>query len=131
MKMSKYARIPNDVRDDIIRRLRNGNEKRWEIAKSMNVSQSTVNSIAHEIGIRKIDRTCKDKPKAVPKPKRNAARKERGKPGSQLCWDCAKATGLCPWSRMHRPVEGWTAEKVETNEFTTYHITACPLFING
>lgn len=53
----------------------------------------------------------------------------------QLCWDCKRAIGLCPWSQKGEAVEGWTAEKTlipngEISEFTpSYKITKCPLFI--
>lgn len=52
----------------------------------------------------------------------------------QLCWDCQRAVGGCPWSTMGKPVEGWTAQKTKipngcSDEYTeSYHITACPLF---
>ena len=50
-----------------------------------------------------------------------------------ICWDCANATGRCPWSAGFKPIKGWTAEKVErTGSYgliTTYYISACPLFV--
>ena len=49
-----------------------------------------------------------------------------------LCWDCAKATGMCPWSKRSKPVEGWEAEFVPRNggtkPYDTYVVIACPLF---
>lgn len=53
----------------------------------------------------------------------------------QLCWDCQRAIGLCPWSQRGEAIKGWTAEKTlipngEISEFTeSYKITQCPLFI--
>ena len=29
----------------------------------------------------------------------------------QLCWDCKRAIGLCPWSQRGEAIKGWTAEK--------------------
>ncbi len=50
----------------------------------------------------------------------------------QLCWDCRKATGLCPWSAWQEPVEGWTATPTVIDDLgekiRSYKITACPLF---
>ena len=55
-----------------------------------------------------------------------------------ICWNCKKNQGECPWSRSFKPVEGWTATEGETYTFTDrqgnpyksvgYHITACPLY---
>ena len=53
----------------------------------------------------------------------------------QLCWDCQRATGLCPWSQKGEAIEGWIAEETlipngEISEYTkSYKITKCPLFI--
>ncbi|MBP1546308.1 MAG: hypothetical protein J6A37_06890 [Oscillospiraceae bacterium] len=53
----------------------------------------------------------------------------------QLCWTCKKACGGddCPWANRSKPVEGWTAEKRRIKDagkvMTTYHITACPLYV--
>ncbi len=53
----------------------------------------------------------------------------------QLCWDCQRAIGLCPWSQRGEAIKGWTAEETlipngEISEFTkSYKITKCPLFI--
>lgn len=48
----------------------------------------------------------------------------------QLCWDCAKRTGGCSWSRNFTPVKGWMATPVHKidagREANTYSITACP-----
>ena len=68
--------------------------------------------------------------------------------GSNICFDCKKACGGCPWTEIDphtgrprfEPVPGWTAEKAvipctygyyrnkSTGGIQTYHITACPLF---
>lgn len=59
-----------------------------------------------------------------------------------LCFDCARACGGCPWSEYDPEAErvrfqtipGWTAEKVtlqpvgQQGFVETYHITDCPLF---
>lgn len=51
----------------------------------------------------------------------------------QLCWDCKNATGLCPWSAWHEPIEGWTATPTVIDnmgeKIRSYKITACPMFI--
>lgn len=54
----------------------------------------------------------------------------------QLCWNCAKATGFCSWSREFRPVNGWVAKDVRlkmtlptgTKYIKTFHILFCPEF---
>lgn len=62
-----------------------------------------------------------------------------------ICFDCEKAVGKCPWSAYdkdtdtirYEPIPGWTAEKTELcigsqnldyRIVDTYRITACPLF---
>ena len=30
-----------------------------------------------------------------------------------ICWDCANATGRCPWSSKLQPIAGWQAIQVE------------------
>ena len=51
-----------------------------------------------------------------------------------LCWDCAKACGLCSWSNHweHRPVPGWMAEKsmlkVNGGYEESYCVRECPEF---
>ena len=53
----------------------------------------------------------------------------------QLCWDCQRAIGLCPWSQRGEEVKGWIAQETlipngELSEYTkSYKITQCPLFI--
>lgn len=53
----------------------------------------------------------------------------------QLCWECGKAVGGCPWSKRFEPVPGWTAVatkvKQQTTMLDTYCIIACPLFAEG
>ena len=66
--------------------------------------------------------------------------------GGNLCWDCERACGDCPWSEIDpdtghprfAPVPGWTAKKVTRPTgngpggkawMTTYSITSCPLFV--
>ena len=63
--------------------------------------------------------------------------------GSNICFDCKKACGGCPWTEIDpetehprfAPVPGWTATETVVNmggrhsrKEKTYHITACPLF---
>lgn len=55
-----------------------------------------------------------------------------------ICWNCKKNQGDCPWSRDFSPVKGWTATQGEEYTFVDeqgtpyktygYHITACPLY---
>lgn len=52
---------------------------------------------------------------------------------ANICIDCKKACGGCPWSEKFEPVPGWEAQKVSLNVgdrrfIETYSITACPLF---
>lgn len=65
---------------------------------------------------------------------------------ANICIDCKRSTGLCPWSAvdpktgklLFEPIPGWTAEKVKlrcgagrdgkANYEDTYSIKACPLF---
>lgn len=53
----------------------------------------------------------------------------------QLCWNCAKCTGSCSWSKDFRPIEGWTATSVYRRDggrnVHTYNIIACPEFVKG
>lgn len=46
----------------------------------------------------------------------------------QLCWDCAKATGGCDWSREFLPIPGWDATPAVRNGEASYVITGCPEF---
>lgn len=61
---------------------------------------------------------------------------------NQLCWDCARATGFCNWSRDLKPVEGWTARPTMIRHMSrggcfnnalcitnSYKVKDCPLFI--
>lgn len=61
---------------------------------------------------------------------------------TNICFDCQRATGHCPWSALDpetgdpafRPIPGWTVERVPyiihgCKPDTTYRITACPLFL--
>jgi len=57
-----------------------------------------------------------------------------------LCWQCAKATGKCAWSKAFQPVPGWTAEPTVINNnalagngrFTpSYCVIECPEFEKG
>jgi len=59
----------------------------------------------------------------------------------QLCWTCKKVCGGggCPWADKLKPVKGGTTEPKEYRVprpgrvivSTTYHITACPLYVKG
>lgn len=65
-----------------------------------------------------------------------------------ICFHCKNACGGCSWSAVDpvtervrfEPVPGWTAEEVPWRRTagkgrwktgTTYHITACPQFVEG
>ena len=48
-----------------------------------------------------------------------------------ICWDCARATGGCPWSDRLRPVKGWVAKELKptsTRPYSTYIVLECPGF---
>lgn len=50
-----------------------------------------------------------------------------------MCGECVCPITECAWMSKGKPVKGWTAKRVVVNmgkrNVTTYHITACPLFI--
>lgn len=51
----------------------------------------------------------------------------------QICWDCVKATGGCPWSNAFTPITGWTAKPTIIKEgkkpiIESFQISNCPLF---
>ena len=65
---------------------------------------------------------------------------------TNICFDCERACGGCPWSQYDddkkrtgfKPAPGWTAEEVMypvqhwdkgIRWVRTYHITDCPLFV--
>lgn len=58
-----------------------------------------------------------------------------------LCWECAKATGGCDWSKNFIPVDGWTATPTIINQvykkgdgfkaISSYIIHKCPEFVVG
>lgn len=75
--------------------------------------------------------TCKKECKKILIERR---RKEKCK--EQLCWECAKCTGGCSWSRSLTPVAGWKANEVHKKEsdgyiLRTYKIISCPQFVRG
>ena len=45
---------------------------------------------------------------------------------NQLCWECKRACGECPWSARLRPIKGWVARKEKNG---SYEISQCPLFL--
>ena len=52
---------------------------------------------------------------------------------AQLCWECDRATGGCPWSSKGQAIKGWIAKKTLVlgdggRKVPSYDITACPLF---
>ena len=65
---------------------------------------------------------------------------------TNICFDCARACGGCSWSAVDpetgkvrfEPVPGWTATPISINsrdrrgvhQTQSYHITACPLFVD-
>ena len=57
---------------------------------------------------------------------------ERGKPKQEdytLCWECARAYGLCSWSKDFIPVAGWDATPTQNKRTSSYNVHSCPLFI--
>jgi hypothetical protein len=52
-----------------------------------------------------------------------------------LCWECARATGGCSWSREFIPVKGWKAKKTKIKDeryyryYSSYLVLKCPLFV--
>ena len=61
-----------------------------------------------------------------------------------LCYSCARAYSLCPWSKRFEPIEGWDAvptklkvgqsrngsgEIVPQKEIDSYLVINCPMFI--
>jgi hypothetical protein len=70
------------------------------------------------------------------------AKERNGKnKSSTLCWDCAKATGGCSWSKNHLPMKGWTATATQVNQtfrkggdptaVSSYIVHKCPEFVYG
>lgn len=74
------------------------------------------------------------------------ANAEKYRKQANICFNCQRACGDCPWSEIDpetdkprfQPVPGWTAKRVilrmnvrkGSSEFVdTYSITACPMFI--
>lgn len=59
--------------------------------------------------------------------------------GINICIDCKRAYGDCPWSARYEPVPGWTATPTRRRStagdkrviIESYKITACPLFEEG
>ena len=57
---------------------------------------------------------------------------ETTSPKFTLCWDCARATGKCPWSDRLVPVKGWVAEKTKPSNskpYVSYIVRECPGFV--
>ena len=50
---------------------------------------------------------------------------------AQLCNDCARASGLCPWSKNLTPVDGWDVVETEdeSGQFYTYSVLSCPMYV--
>lgn len=96
---------------------------RWEgwtwdkIAEKVGISRS---------GIYKIRRTIK--------------KKKLPSDADTLCWRCAKACGLCLWSKykVQKPVPGWKAKKVilystwngQKRKIVSYLVESCPEFVS-
>ena len=94
----------------------------YGICTKYHISARTLTAIVKRAGVQRKSR-----------PRRQQVSKEKSQ---QLCWDCAKATGRCSWSRRLEPVPGWTATKVERLSHTGEivegtQITACPEFVKG
>ena len=59
--------------------------------------------------------------------------KDKEYTANSLCWECARATGFCPWSRYFEPVQGWEARRTiirqsQDVEVESYDVFKCPLF---
>lgn len=47
-----------------------------------------------------------------------------------LCWYCKNpGTGRCCWDVDLTPVPGWIAEKTRVDNFDTFRVIKCPLFV--
>ena len=53
----------------------------------------------------------------------------RKKGKDTLCWECARAYGLCSWSKFFLPVEGWEATPTQNKRTTSFRVHSCPLLI--
>ena len=72
---------------------------------------------------------------------KHARHSEPAQSKANICFNCKKACGGCPWTEIDSstnrpkftPVPGWTATKTKLNMargviIDSYHITECPLF---
>lgn len=56
---------------------------------------------------------------------------------ANICWDCGRACGNCPWSewdveekkQAFRPVPGWQVEEYYEGGRLRQQIVSCPLFV--
>lgn len=95
------------------------------IAEELGVSSSTIGAIRDRYGM-----TCR---------KANREKNPECLRMSNICWDCAKYYGDCPWTEYDEEkeevifgeVEGWTLERYEMNGEKHARIAACPLFEEG
>ena len=56
---------------------------------------------------------------------------QRQKSIQTICWDCANAVGLCPWSHDFKPVKGWTVIPTRiksAGNAESYIVIDCPCF---
>ena len=95
------------------------------IAAQLGVSSSTVGVIRDSYGM-----TCR---------KANREKNPDSTDVSNICWECKKATGFCPWCEVDQEtgrirwgeVPGWTTEIVLVNGHPRKRIIACPMFERG
>ena len=66
-----------------------------------------------------------------PKPRKKGPPREYYPITFQLCSECARAVGFCPWSAKLEPVPGWDAEPTRNlaDGSASFHIKGCPLHI--
>ena len=67
------------------------------------------------------------------------AKENSDKVHGTICWNCAKSTGNCSWSREFTPIDGWKAKKTILNlgysaysgrpkKAASYIVKKCPEF---
>lgn len=50
-----------------------------------------------------------------------------------ICWDCAKACGMCAWSREFKPIDGWEVTptrvyQTRNKKIDSFVVHSCPEF---
>lgn len=98
-----------------------GEKEDEEIAR---ILDRTVKAIQSKAGQLRVEKERKGKSKS-----------------STLCWDCAKYSGGCNWSKNSIPVAGWEATETKINQtfrkgeepasISSYIVHECPEFVYG